>query len=251
MSDETPEVETNLEQPAAQNAQDEPDALDQARAFEAKRAIEAVILVAVEPVPTTLLAQLVELPATRIDDLVTELNGDYESDGRGFVIARIAGGFRYQTHPEMAPYVERFVLDAQHARLSPASLETLAIVAYKQPISRMQVSAIRGVNVDATLKTLLQRGYLEEVGHDPGPGNATLFGTSQLFLERLGIDSLADLPPLADFVPDAHIVEMLERGLRVTDDIRVEDEDRTVELDADEPAVTAAEPAATDATLDR
>ncbi|HEX2738252.1 MAG TPA: SMC-Scp complex subunit ScpB, partial [Acidimicrobiia bacterium] len=217
MSDETP----TPERPIAETH----GALDQARAFEAKRAIEAVIMAAVEPVPTTLLAQLVELPVSRIDELVTELSDEYERDGRGFVIARVAGGFRYQTHPEMAPYVERFVLDAQHARLSPASLETLAIVAYKQPISRMQVSAIRGVNVDATLKTLLQRGYVDEVGHDPGPGNATLFGTSPLFLERLGINSIADLPPLADFVPDAHIVEMLERGLRITDDIRVEDED--------------------------
>ncbi|MFN8036101.1 MAG: SMC-Scp complex subunit ScpB [Acidimicrobiia bacterium] len=240
------------DQPNAQSSDASADALEQARTFEAKRAIEAVIMAAVEPVPVTLLAQLVELPVTRIDELITELSGEYEADGRGFVIARVAGGFRYQTHPEMAAYVERFVLDAQHARLSPAALETLAIVAYKQPISRMQVSAIRGVNVDSTLGTLVQRGYVEEVGHDPGPGNATLFGTSTTFLERLGLNAIADLPPLADFVPDAQIVEMLERGLRVTDDVRVEVAD-TVELEdsGDDAAAPEAHDApAADASLD-
>ena len=114
----------------------------------------------------------------------------------------------------MAAYVERFVLDGQTSRLSAAALETLAIVAYKQPISRMQISAIRGVNVDAVVRTLQQRGYIGEVGIDPGPGNAVLFGTTSLFLERLGINGISDLPPLADFVPGADVVEALEGGLR-------------------------------------
>ena len=115
----------------------------------------------------------------------------------------------------MAPYVERFVLEGQTSRLSAAALETLAIVAYKQPISRMQISAIRGVNVDAVIRTLQQRGYIGEVGKDPGPGNAILFGTTSTFLERLGINDISDLPPLANFVPGADIVEALEDGLRL------------------------------------
>jgi segregation and condensation protein B len=126
----------------------------------------------------------------------------------------VAGGYRFQSHAEMAPYVERFVLEGQSARLSSAALETLAIVAYKQPLSRAQVAAIRGVNVDGVMRTLQQRGYIEEVGRDPGPGQATLFGTSREFLERLGLDRLEDLPPIADLFPSAEVMEALEQGLR-------------------------------------
>ena len=184
---------------------------------EARAAIEAVILAATEPVPPALLAQLVELPTARVEELCDELAAEYEREGRGFQLARVAGGYRFQTHPEAYAYVERFVLEGQVARLSGPALETLAIVAYKQPIARAQISAIRGVNVDATLKTLTARGYIEESGHEHTPGNPTLFSTTQAFLERLGIDSLADLPPLADFVPDSSLVEALERGLRGVD----------------------------------
>jgi segregation and condensation protein B len=182
---------------------------------EARRAIEAVLLAATEPVEPAVLAQLVELPTARVEDVCEQLANEYAEQQRGFTIARVAGGFRFQTHPDAAPYVERFVLDGQHARLSGPSLETLAIIAYKQPISRAQLSAIRGVNVDATLRTLVARGYVEEVGHDPTPGNPALFATTSIFLERLGLDSLRDLPPLGDFVPEAHVVEVLERGLRL------------------------------------
>ena len=117
---------------------------------EAKRAIEAVVLAATESVEPRLLAQLVEMPVVRVETLCNELAREYEESERGFVMVRVAGGYRYQTHPDLAPYVERFVLDARHARLSAAALETLAIVAYKQPISRGQISAIRGVYVEAT-----------------------------------------------------------------------------------------------------
>lgn len=194
------------------------DVPDDARSREARRAIEAVLLAAIDPVETTVLAQLVELPVGRIEELCRELAQEYERSERGFVLARVAGGYRLATHPDLAPYVERFVLEGQHARLSAAALETLAIVAYKQPISRGQVSAIRGVDVGATLRTLLQRGYIAEVGRDPGPGNATLYGTTRAFLERLGIDSVADLPSLGDFVPAPDVVESLERGLRLSED---------------------------------
>jgi segregation and condensation protein B len=189
---------------------------------EARRAIEAVVMAATDPVDPAVLAQLIEVPTARVEELCDELAAEYEREGRGFVLVRIAGGYRFQTHPEAAAYVERFVLDAQHARLSGPALETLAIVAYKQPISRAQVSAIRGVNVDATLRTLVARGYVEEVGHDHSPGNPALFATTTMFLERLGIDSLADLPSLGDFIPDANVVETLERGLRLPGEASVE-----------------------------
>jgi segregation and condensation protein B len=184
---------------------------------EARGAIEAVVLAATEPVPPALLAQLVELPTTRVEELCEELAAEYEREGRGFQLARVAGGYRFQTHPDAYAYVERFVLEGQTARLSGPALETLAIVAYKQPIARAQISAIRGVNVDATLKTLVARGYIEESGHEHTPGNPTLFSTTSAFLERLGVDSLSDLPPLADFVPESSLVEALERGLRGVD----------------------------------
>jgi segregation and condensation protein B len=191
---------------------------DEWRVHEARRAIEAVVTAATEPVEPRFLAELVELPVEQVVALCAALGDEYERDGRGFVLRRVAGGYRYQTHPDLAAYVEHFVLEGQHVRLSGPALETLAIVAYKQPISRAQVSAIRGVDVETTLQTLMQRGYLEEVARDPGPGLAVLYGTTSLFLERLGIDSADELPPLGDFVPDAGIVEALERGLRVSDD---------------------------------
>ena len=178
------------------------------------RALEAIILVAEESVPPNLLAQLLELPVTRVEELCAELAGSYEAAGHGFVLARVAGGYRYQTASDLAPYVERFVLEGQTARLSAAARETLAIVAYKQPLSRNQVAVIRGVNVDGVMRTLQQRGYIEEVARDPGPGQAVLFGTTRMFLEKLGLDSLEDLPPLGDFVPGPELVEALEAGLR-------------------------------------
>ena len=181
---------------------------------EYQKAIEAIILVSDNPVEPTLLAQLLEIPKSEVEEICESLAREYENQDRGFVLASIAGGYRFQTDPSMAPFVERFVLEGQGSRLSSAALETLAIIAYKQPLSRMQVSSIRVVNVEAVIRTLQQRGYIGEVGKDPGPGNATLFGTTSLFLERLGLNSLTDLPPLADFVPGADVVEALEGGLR-------------------------------------
>ncbi len=171
-------------------------------------------MVADQPVPTQLLAQVTETPAADVAQLLSQLSSTYAEQGRGFELVEVAGGWRFQSHPELAPYVERFVLDGQTARLSAAALETLAIVAYKQPISRAQIAAIRGVNVDGVVRTLEQRGYIAEVGHEPGPGNPALFGTTPLFLESVGMASVDDLPPIADFVPPAEVVEVLEQGLR-------------------------------------
>ncbi|HZM38994.1 MAG TPA: SMC-Scp complex subunit ScpB [Acidimicrobiales bacterium] len=191
-----------------------PDELGNDVRGEARKAIEAIVLVGEQPIDTRLLSQLLELAPAVVEALCHELAAEYEAEGRGFQLARVAGGWRYQTHPDQAPYVERFVLEGQTAKLSAAALETLAIVAYKQPISRAQVGAIRGVSVDGVMRTLVQRGYITEVARDPGPGQASMFGTTPAFLEKLGIDSLADLPALGDFVPGADVVEQLERGLR-------------------------------------
>jgi segregation and condensation protein B len=184
---------------------------------ERRRAIEAVLMVADEPVAPGLLAQLLEVGTADVEALCAQMAAIYEAEDRGFVLARVAGGYRFQSHPDLAPYVERFVLDGQSARLSAAALETLAIVAYKQPVSRAQVGAIRGVNVDAVMRTLHHRGYIAEVAKDPGPGLAVLYGTTGLFLEKLGLDSLAELPSLGAFVPSGDVVEALERGLRLED----------------------------------
>ena len=179
------------------------------------RAIEAIVLVAAEPVPTELLAQLLELPVTVVEHVCAELAASYVEAGHGFELVKVAGGFRYQTIAEMSPYVERFLLDGQRARMSAAALETLAIVAYKQPISRAQVASIRGVDPDGVLRTLQARGYIAEVARDSGPGQAILYGTTSSFLEKLGLASISELPPIAEFVPGADVVEALEHGLRV------------------------------------
>jgi segregation and condensation protein B len=168
-----------------------------------------------QPADPNLLAQLVEVAPEVVDATLEGLAAEYEAEGRGFRLVRVAGGWRYQSHEDQAPYVERYVLSGQSARLSAAALETLAIVAYKQPISRAQVAAIRGVNVDGVMRTLQQRGYIAEVSRDPGPGQASLFGTTPLFLDRLGLDRLDQLPSLGDFVPGADVVELLEAGLRL------------------------------------
>ncbi len=182
---------------------------------EARRAIEAMLLVASEPTEEHLLAQVVELPPDTVRRICVDLAAAYEADRRGFQLVEVAGGWRYQTHPDVHPYVERYAMEGVANRLSSAALETLAIVAYKQPISRVQVGAIRGVNADGVLKTLEQRGYIAEVGRDNGPGQATLFGTTAFFLERLELATIDDLPPLGDFIPSADVLEALEQTLRI------------------------------------
>jgi len=186
-----------------------------------KRAIEAVVMVADSPVPVEDLAGLTGLASDRVEALLEELVGDYTTQGHGFQLVRVAGGWRYQSHPEQAPYVEQFVLEGQSAKLSAAALETLAIVAYKQPISRAQIGSIRGVGVESVVRTLEQRGYIAEIARDPGPGQAVLFGTTPEFLMKMGLDSLSQLPAIADFVPGADVVEALEHGLRVEIDAEI------------------------------
>lgn len=203
------------------------------------RAIEAILLVSPDPVPHDLLAQLVEQPVALVEQWCDELARQYREQGRGFELVRVAGGVRYQTASDLTPYVERFLLHDQRARLSGAALETLAIVAYKQPISRAQVAAIRGVDPDGVLRTLNARGYIDEVGRDDGPGQAVLFGTTDAFLEKLGLETIDDLPPIAEFIPGPDVVEALEHGLRVTPEIDVtvpEQVRESLAPEADEPS---------------
>ncbi len=183
-----------------------------------KRSIEAILMVATEPLGTKVLAEAVGITSSMLDGLCKELQGEYERDSRGFRINFIAGGYRFESHPEMAEVVEKFILEDQVSRISPAALETLAIIAYRQPISRAQISAIRGVNADGVVRLLTQRGLINAVGKDEGPGQAVLFGTTDLFLEKMGFAHISDLPALSEFIPSAEEVETLEQILRPTVD---------------------------------
>ena len=175
-----------------------------------KRQIEAILFVADEPVPSTQLAQITETALDVIDKTIEEIRLDCEQSDRGVTVREVAGGWRMFTHPDVAPYVERFVLAVQQPRLTQAALETLAIVAYKQPLSRQQISQIRGVDSDGVITTLERRGLVEEVGRDDGPGQAILYGTTPTFLERMGLRSLDDLPPIAAMLPEPGAADELE-----------------------------------------
>jgi len=183
-----------------------------------KAGIEAILMVADQPVSPGQLADIIGVSKEDIEIAAAALIQSYADQGRGFILQRVAGGLRFQSHPDQAPIVERFVLDGQASRLSAAALETMAIIAYKQPISRNQISAIRGVNAEGVVRTLEARGYVAELARDPGPGRASLYGTTAAFLERLGLDSLSELPPLGQFVPGADVVEALETTLLVNPD---------------------------------
>jgi segregation and condensation protein B len=168
---------------------------------ELRAALEAILLVVDEPVAEMQLAQIIEQPTERVAAMLEDISARYTAAGHGFDLRRVAGGWRLYTRPEYAPYVERFVLDGQSVRLTQASLETLAVVAYKQPVTRSRVSAIRGVNCDGVMRTLVTRGLIEECGIERETG-AYLYRTTPLFLEKLGLNSVDQLPPLAPFLPD-------------------------------------------------
>ncbi len=166
-----------------------------------KNSLEAILLVADEPVPVVVLAQVLERPRDEIIAALKDLAASYDVERRGFDLREIAGGWRFYTREEYAPLVERFVRDGQEVRLTQAALETLAVVAYRQPVSRARVSAVRGVNCDGVMRTLTLRGLVEEAGTDPET-SAILYRTTGYFLERLGLASLDELPDLAPFLPD-------------------------------------------------
>jgi segregation and condensation protein B len=175
--------------------------IDEADGPGVRASLEAILLVADEPVPEVLLAQVLERPRGEIDAALRALAAEYTADGRGFDLREIAGGWRFYTREDCAPLVERFVRDGQEVRLTQAALETLAVIAYRQPVSRARVSAVRGVNCDGVIRTLVLRGLVEDSGTDQETG-AILYRTTGYFLERLGMASLDELPDLAPFLPE-------------------------------------------------
>jgi segregation and condensation protein B len=168
---------------------------------ELRPALEAVLMVADQPLDHVTLATAVGYPPDRVAQALADLAREYAEQVRGFDLRNVAGGWRYYTREEYAPVVERFVLEGQQARLTQAALETLAVVAYKQPVSRARVSAIRGVNVDGVMRTLVARGLVEECGTD-AETTALLYRTTGYFLERIGVASVEELPELAPFLPE-------------------------------------------------
>jgi segregation and condensation protein B len=169
-------------------------------------ALEAILMIADQPLDTMTLASAVGYPVEEVVGALQTLAEDYTEQGRGFELRNVAGGWRFYTREEYAAVVEAFVLDGQQARLTQAALETLAVVAYKQPVSRARVSAVRGVNVDGVMRTLLSRGLVEEAGSDDQTG-ANLYRTTSYFLERIGVTSLEELPELAPFLPEMDDLE--------------------------------------------
>lgn len=175
-------------------------------------ALEAVLMVVDQPIPTVLLATALERPVEDIEDTLRAMEAEYAQASRGFTLRRSGGGWRFYSRSDHAPVVAKFLLDGQQAKLSHASLETLAVIAYRQPISRSRVGAVRGVNVDGVVRTLLSRGLITEVGHDE-ESTATLYGTTDYFLERLGLDDLDELPALAPYLPEVDALdEIAEQG---------------------------------------
>jgi len=192
------------EPPTARSDADEaedPPALAVIDEDEFRGALEAIMLVVDEPVQEIVLAQILEQPTERVAQALEAISAGYTTAGHGFELRRAAGGWRLYTRPQYAAYVERFVLDGQSVRLTQAALETLAVIAYKQPVTRGRISAIRGVNCDGVVRTLTSRGLVEEAGTEPETG-AYLYRTTTLFLEKLGLDTVDQLPDLAPFLPD-------------------------------------------------
>jgi segregation and condensation protein B len=173
--------------------------------------IEAILLVVDEPVTELTLAEVLDRPQHEVTATLRDLANSYTEQRRGFELREVAGGWRLYTRPEYAELVERFVLGGQQARLTQAALETLAVIAYRQPVSRGRVAAVRGVNSDGVIRTLQSRGLVEEAGTDPDSG-AILYRTTSYFLERLGLTSLAELPPLAPLLPDIAELESADGG---------------------------------------
>lgn len=177
----------------------------------ARGAVEAVLMVVDEPLTVVALASALQLPVERAESLLRELAADYDGSGRGFELREVAGGWRVFSRSDYAAAVERFVLDGQRARLTQAALETLAVIAYRQPVSRARVSAVRGVNVDGVVRTLVSRGLIEERGTD-GDSGAILYATTTYFLERLGLTSVDDLPALAPYLPEVDLLDDTHDG---------------------------------------
>lgn len=178
----------------------------------ARSALEAVLMVVEEPVSDVTLASALRLPVDVVLEQLHALEKDYAQQHRGFTLRNVGGGWRIYSRPDYAPVIEKFLLDGQQARLTQAALETLAVIAYRQPVSRSRISAVRGVNVDSVVRTLLTRGLIQEMD-EVGEAGAVLYGTTSYFLQRLGLKSLDELPALAPYLPEIDALdELAEQG---------------------------------------
>ncbi len=176
-------------------------------------ALQAILFVTEAPVPISELAEVLELPVSSVEELLSELGSEIAERDTGLVLRSTAGGWRLYSHPDAYPYLERFSTSATARKLTPAALETLAVVAYRQPVARSQIAEIRGVDSDSSVHTLERVGLIEEKGRLNLPGNPAVYVTTDLFLEKMGLNSLGGLPPLADHIPPAEIVDSLEETL--------------------------------------
>lgn len=179
-----------------------------------RAALEAILFVTEAPVPVSELAEVLEISKEDVEDLLEELSREMSERDSGLVLRSVSGGWRLYSHPDAYPYLERFSSSATARKLSAAALETLAVVAYRQPVARSQINEIRGVDSDSAVRTLERLGFIEERDRLDLPGNPAVYGTTDRFLEKLGMTSLGELPPLADHVPPAGFVDSLEESLR-------------------------------------
>jgi segregation and condensation protein B len=178
-----------------------------------EKTIEAILFVSDAPVQTSEFAEVTERSLQDVNEALLSLAAHLDGE-HGLELREVAGAWRLYTRPEMLDYVERFASTEKVRKLSNAAMETLSVIAYKQPVSRGQVAEIRGVDSDRAIRTLERRDLVRDIGRAPGPGQAVLYGTTELFLEKMGVASVADLPPLADHVPPAKIMETLEMPMR-------------------------------------
>jgi len=178
--------------------------------------VEALLFVSDDPISAERIAEIVDEQPKRVKKVLSQLASEYEQSDRGFQLKEVAGGYRLYSHPAYAPYIEKMVQMWDTRRLSQASLEALAIVAYKQPVTRLAVNAVRGVNSEGVISSLVEKHLIRPVGRDRSPGNPILYGTTKTFLERFGLRNLRDLPPLEEFAPDERVRRQIEEGLGIS-----------------------------------
>jgi len=199
--------------------------------IDTKHIIESLLFVADEPLSPKKLSEIIEVDVTTVKNLVDSLREEYKAEDRGFQIRQIAGGYRFFTHPANAKYVEKLILAWDGRRLTQAALETLSIIAYRQPITKITIGTIRGVNSEGVVSSLMDKGLIVETGREKSPGQPILYGTTKLFLERFGLNSFKDLPPLEEFEPDDTTKSSIEKQLYSEETVKEESEEGDIKDD--------------------
>jgi len=190
--------------------------------------LEALLFVTDEPLPAPRVAKLLEMPEAEVTEALEALAAEYARDERGFQLREVAGGWRMYSHPAFHPVIEKMVLSWDTRRLSQAALEALAVIAYHQPVTRQGVNAVRGVNSEAVISSLVEKGLVREAGRDRAQGNAVIYGTTRTFLEKFGLKDLDELPPLEEFAPDAATETAIRERLNAIEGPEVEDDDESI-----------------------